>query len=345
MPGQTDAERAPAVDARLIPARDLRAPFLNAWDQLDRAASACPCPRAVALSGGIAGELRVAAATCDGQLVGVWPMVHTVATGEGILVRPGGAAQVYDGPTVRAGHPPHKIAAALWRVMSSQDDVDQVHLSALPDGCPALSLGVVGGASELLGASTRVRVTRSATDAPTSDGVALDEVTDIDERVDLIDIAIGWRSTRRLSQAATEQLLSLAASPGPVVLLALEVDGEVAAVQVGWRDGDSFTVAHTLVDPELEGCGAEGLLWLEVAAWCAESGIQVFDLSGPFPHDAPWLGILETVDVWSATLVSQASTTSAPSFRDAADARLQSVTQTHTQRTRAATRRSLLQVA
>jgi len=89
---------------------------------------------------------------------------------------------------------------------------------------------------------------------------------------------------------ASEQLLSLVGRLEALDVLALKVDGEPVAVQLGLADGDTWVALRTELHPELTGTGLGGLLALEVATWCMARGTATFDFAGPFPPDTPWLG-------------------------------------------------------
>jgi|GEM_PF-4522496 len=314
------------LQVRTIPRAELRPPFLAAWLALDRAAHTCPCPRALAMTGGLDGELRVAAAWQDDVLVGVWPMIRTQVGAEGVLVRAGGATQVYDGPTLHPDAHTPTVVRALWQCLRAPGDVDRIHLTALPVGAPALTFGPIGAAATAIGPTIRVRPAPAHAASDLADGVSFARLTDPDARYSALVHAIGWSARGRTPTHAQEQLVSLADEDLGIEVFALQVDGVQAALQVALVSGSSLILSIALVDPDLADCGARGLLLLEVAAWCAEAGLDTLDLAGPIPEDTPWLGAVRSVGVWSATLTTRVGAPVEPGFRATATERLLATT-------------------
>lgn len=332
----------PDVTVETLHGHAFRETFLAEWDALDAVATSCPCPRSIALTGGTPGGFQVTTARIDGHLVAVWPLTCAPTGSDRVLVRPGGEAQVYDGPTLHPDAPVATVVHALWRALQSQADVDRIHLGAVPTGSPVLTFGPICAVAESIGSTTRLRTPRADRTEPSADGVSITRHTATDARAAVLRTALDWLEPGHRTSVSAEQLLSQASAAGPVEVLSLHVDGVQAAVVVGWRDGEMFTLARTLTDPELDGCGVEGLVWLETAAWCAEQGVQAVDLAGPVPSDAPWLGAVAPTGVWTATL---ATARRAPSFRTTAAARLRTLTQPAPVPVHAPGRRTLLSVA
>jgi hypothetical protein len=317
------------IQVRMLTSGQLRAHTLADWDRLDRTAPVCPCPRAMATTGGLRGELRVVFAWQDNLLVGAWPMVRIPDGARGALVRAGGTHQVFDGPTLHPDVDAGPVVAALWSALQSMNDVEIIHLTALPADSPVFSLGAVGSVARALGTTTRVLLDT----APNSDlqaesrpdDLSFVSVSDPNLRHAFFLHALDWMERGSDSFHGREQLLSLAYATECTRVFALLVDGEPVGVQIGQVSADTFTVLETFTDPDMEDCGVEGLMLLEVAAWGSAAGLRVLDVAGDLPSDVPWLGALQTVPVYSASL-AQPSAGPVTGFRDSAADRLLALT-------------------
>ena len=311
----------PATDrlvSQVLSGPGLTATLLSEWDALDRIATERPCPRGLAASGGLPGELRVATLRRGARLVGVWPMVRLELAGEGVLVAAGGSAQHHDGPTLHPDVEPSEAMATLWGALRSEGDVDAIHLRRFRAQGLLAALTVAAPRMRPTGTSQEVWVESSPEPDRTSAGASFLHLTHPEARWTAMSHALGWRLQGPPTRE-DEQLLSLTQHPATVEMFSLQVDGVAVAVQVGLREGRRYTVGHTRVNPAFEDCGAEGLLLLEVAAWCAGRGVTTLDLGPTVPADTPWLGVVRTVQRYEA-IVSVHRTGAPPSRLDRATA-------------------------
>lgn len=320
----------------------LTAVFLSEWDALDRCAQLRPCPRGLATTGGLAGELRVATARLGGRLVGVWPMVRLSDGLEAVLVRAGGRAQAHDGPTVHPSVEPGPVVAALWTTLESAWDVDAVHFERFLGEGPVTALSKAAQVSRGTDSSCEVWIDAVPAPPAADSGSTFLHLTHPDARWTALSRALGW-SASPTPTSVDEQLLSLANHPDTVEVFALQVDGQAVAVQVGLREAGRYTVLHTRVDPALVDCGTEGLLLLEVAGWCAQQAVSVLDLAGPLPADVPWLGVIRWAPRFTATVRTRHSGTHPSRFDATSAAPL--LAQLHARSRPASPRRNVRRVA
>ncbi len=303
------SQSAPRIVTRTVQA-PLGAAFIEAWRSLEAVARCVPA--GVDLCTTASQDLRVVAAEQDGVLVGIWAFRVSTVGPLRVALRPGGGAQVYDGPTLHRDVPDSAVLDALWATVASWADVDLVQLPAFLPDAPIRSLPAVAAATfprertsrvSLAGLSSvddlvarqrkhRRKSLRRRRSALAKRGkVTFQTATSprvreslvrwaLDTKVDWLDQQDALGATVR-SATFQQQLLDLAGTPGGLVVHGLFVDQRVAAVELGFLDGLVYHSFLGTFHPDFAKEGAGVALTLDVVQWCIEQGLTTYDLLAP----------------------------------------------------------------
>lgn len=330
---------------------DPRAPaFREAWRAIEAQAHRVPAPEALVAVATPKAGLRIAAATENGQLVGVWPFRITRAGPLKLAVRPGGPVQVYDGPTIRADAREATITQALWAVVKGWSDVDLVMLPAFLPDTPLHTLVDIGRVLIPKARTARIRlatldsaealvarqpkhrrksIRRRGRALAKRGDVAFSTPTDPAERADCVawalDTKVAWLDDQDAlgmtvrSPAFRKMLDDLARKPAGLIVHQLTVGDELAAVELGFCDGRSYHSYLGTFHPDFAKEGAGVALTLEVVGWAIAQGLSDYDLLAPLTDfKATWSDHQRVV---SSAMVPMGvrGHLAAPLFRDTRD--------------------------
>ena len=324
------------------------APLLAAWRALEATAACVPAAVELLTAATPAASLRVVVAEQDGVLVGIWAFRIASVGPLRVATRPGGPAQVYDGPTLHTSAHAPRVVNALWRVVSSWDDVDLVHLPAFLPDAPVRSLAAVDAAalprertcrvalSDLSSADDlvarqrkhrRKTIRRRAKALAKRGTVTFHTATEPEHRRSLVRWALAtkvdWLDDQdalgaTVRSAAFHALLdALAGAPTGLMVHALSVGQTTAAVELGFVDGDTYHSFLGTFDADFAKEGAGVALTLKVMQWCIEQGLSTYDLLAPVTDFKRAWSDHQRVVYAAAVPMNLRGQLAAPLFRDA----------------------------
>lgn len=312
--------------------------LLPSWRALDARADDVPLAAELQLAAASGSRCVAITAHIDGALRAIWPLrVHAVGPVR-VGRRLGGAVQTFDGPTVDhapAGAPEQwraRLVHEMVRVMGDQRLADVLHVRFLAD-LPqrAGALGCARPAGENCWLDTRGITTTDALLARLSKerrkstrrglralegmgAVTFRDEPDVAQRRALVLTAIRlkreWlRATGEISVPLStpflpRRLLSLVSRPELVPLVrvfALEVGGELASVELGFRSGVDYQSYLGAFDARFAKAGPGAALTAAVLTWCGGHGVRRASLLPPSTEfKRGWTD--QSATLWAATV-------------------------------------------
>ena len=244
-----------------------------------------------------------------GELVAVWPLARIRRGPLRLLIPLGRELQSYTGPTLLRRDP--ALLAALAEGLAELDadllhlpcvsDLVRDHLPASatwrPGAAPTVQLSEHADLAAFLASRSKNRrkgLRRNRRQLERLGLVRFEGLEGADDRREATTTALAWKRawlaeqglvSLPLSQAWFERSL-ISAAQDPELLadfgvLRLSVGGRAAALELGFRAGDTFHSYLGAFDPSLATYGPGAQLTLATIGWLLERGVPRYDLLSP----------------------------------------------------------------